>query len=58
MIGVVIFGRMGDHKIGRCIANKILDMVSGVWGIGKLAIGKIKQGWRAKRGKSVEEILG
>ena len=33
MIGVVIFRRMGDHKIGCCIANEILNAVLGVWRI-------------------------
>ena len=57
MIGMIIFRRMGDHKIGRGIANEISDAVSGIWRIGKLAIGKIKQGWRAKRGKSVSGFI-
>ena len=48
---------MGDHKIGRGIANEILDAVLGIWRIGKLAIGKIKQGWRAKRGKPVSGFI-
>ena len=53
MIGVIILRRMGDHKIGLCIANEIRNASSGVRRIGKLSIGKIKQGWRAKGGKPV-----
>jgi len=47
MIGMVIFRRMGDHKIGRCITDEIPNAVSGIWRIGKPAIGKVKQGWCA-----------